>query len=121
MDIASSSFIPWESCMSSLNNVALEEALKRFCICLEEEKYFEGHEILEEAWHPLRRQQDPLASPVKGLINAAIAFEHLRRNRPKSRRVAEIAMASYQRRIREEPRFRETINLVERLRLRWKI
>ncbi len=99
----------------------MDSALKAFCCCLEKGEYFEAHEVLEEAWHPLRRRQDPLAGPVKGLINAAIAFEHLRRDRPKSRRVAGIAMAGYERRIRQEPCLREARELVESLRLKWQI
>jgi len=105
--------------MTFRRNDALEQALKNFCLCLEQGEYFEAHEVLEEAWHPLRRCGDPLAGPIKGLINAAIAFEHLRRNRPKSRRVAQIAMAGYERRIREEPCLRDARKLVNKLRYEW--
>ena len=107
--------------MNFRRNKELEQALVSFCRRLEAGEYFEAHEVLEEAWHPLRRSRDPLAGPVKGLINAAIAFEHLRRNRPKSRRVARIAMAGYERRICREPCLKKATEMVEHLRLRWKI
>jgi len=97
-------------------NEDLDGALVEFCRCLAKEEFFEAHEVLEEAWHVLRQRQDPLASPVKGLINAAIAFEHLRRKRPKSRRVAEMAMAGYLRRIRPEKRLEEACRMIEVLR-----
>jgi predicted metal-dependent hydrolase len=97
-------------------NEDLDGALREFCRLLAKEEFFEAHEVLEEAWHVLRRRQDPLASPIKGLINAAIAFEHLRRNRPKSRQVAEKAMASYLRRIRAEKRLEEACEMIEALR-----
>ncbi len=107
--------------MSFRKNKELEQALVSFCRCLEAGEYFEAHEVLEEAWHPLRRRQDPLAGPVKGLINAAIAFEHLRRDRPKSRRVAQVAMAGYERRICQEPCLHEARELVNKLRFEWGI
>jgi predicted metal-dependent hydrolase len=102
-------------------NEDLDGALREFCRCLSRGEFFEAHEVLEEAWHPLRRNKDPLASPVKGLINAAIAFEHLRRNRPKSRRVATVAMEGYLRRVRREERLDAAYELVESLRETWKI
>ena len=102
-------------------NEDFEEALCHYCSLMEQGEYFEAHEVMEAAWHPLRRQNDPLRHPVKGLINAAIAFEHLRRDRPKSRQVALKAMSGYERRIVPEPRLEEARLLVERLRLEWGI
>ncbi len=99
----------------------LETALKRYCELLEAGEYFEAHEVLEEAWHPLRRRNDPLSGAVKGLINAAIAFEHLKRDRPKSRRVARLAMEGYERRVSDDLRLREAKAAVERLRKSWEL
>ena len=99
----------------------LEAVLGRYCELLAAGEYFEAHEVLEGAWHPLRRRDDPLRHPVKGLINAAIAFEHLRRDRPKSRRVARRAMEGYERRVSDDPRLEEAKAAVERLRKSWGI
>jgi predicted metal-dependent hydrolase len=98
-------------------NEDLEGALREYCRLLEAGEYFEAHEVLEEAWHHLRRIDDPLRSPVKGLINAAIAFEHLKRNRPRAPAVAARAMAAYRRRCRgdESPEIAVCCRLVERL------
>jgi predicted metal-dependent hydrolase len=60
-------------------NDDLEGALKAYIKLLDEEKYFEAHEALEEAWHPLRKSDHALKNLVKGIINAAISFEHLKR------------------------------------------
>ncbi len=79
-------------------NPDLQAALRRYRLLMLEGEYFEAHEVLEEAWHPLRRADDPRRHLAKGLINAAIAFEHLRRDLPKSRRVALKAMQAYDRR-----------------------
>ena len=59
-------------------NHDLESALIAYMRLLDEKAYFDAHEVLEEAWHPLRLKKDPLANLVKGLINAAIAFEHIK-------------------------------------------
>ena len=109
-------------------NADLGSALRRYRALMLEGAYFEAHEVLEEAWHPLRRADDPRRHLAKGLINAAIALEHLRRNRPKSRRVALKAMQAYDRRkaplpssteCREE--FRICCDTVEELRGEWGI
>jgi len=76
-------------------NEDLEGALRAYLQCLEEKEYFEAHEVLEEAWHPLRLRKDPLANFMKGLINAAIAFEHLKRNRPGAKERARRVFACY--------------------------
>ncbi len=60
-------------------NDDLEGALEAYLERLEKEAYFDAHEVLEEAWHPLRLAKNPLANLLKGLINGAIAFEHIKR------------------------------------------
>lgn len=78
-------------------NEDLEGALRHYLQLLEEEQYFEAHEVLEEAWHPLRLRKDPIANYVKGFINGAIAFEHIKRNRKNMQRKAQKVIASYER------------------------
>lgn len=78
-------------------NDDLEGALREYLKLLDEEKYFEAHEVLEEAWHPLRLNKHPLAQAVKGLINGAIAFEHIKRNRKNVQSKAQRVIASYER------------------------
>lgn len=78
-------------------NDDLEGALKEYLQLLEEEAYFEAHEVLEEAWHPLRLGNHSLANLAKGLINGAITFEHIKRNRKKMKNKAQRVIASYER------------------------
>jgi len=78
-------------------NDDLEGALKAYLKLLDEEEYFEAHEVLEEAWHPLRLKKHSLANPVKGFINGAIAFEHVKRNRKNVKAKAQKVIASYER------------------------
>ncbi len=78
-------------------NDDLKGALKRYLVLMDEAAYFEAHEVLEEAWHPLRLKKDPLANLVKGLINAAVGFEHIRRQRDDYAQKARKVMASFER------------------------
>lgn len=78
-------------------NDDLEGALKEYLALLDKEEYFEAHEVLEEAWHPLRLGKHPLRNLVKGLINGAIAFEHIKRNRKNVIDKTGRVIASYER------------------------
>ncbi len=76
-------------------NDDLEGALKTYLLLLDKEEYFDAHEVLEEAWHPLRLADHPLKNLVKGLINGAIAFEHLKRNSNDAEKKAKKVMVSF--------------------------
>lgn len=78
-------------------NDDLEGALKMYMSLLDKEEYFEAHEVMEEAWHPLRLKKHPFANLVKGLINGAITFEHVQRNRENVKDRAQRVIASYER------------------------
>ena len=78
-------------------NEDLEGALKEYIQLLKDREFFEAHEVLEEAWHSLRLKKEPLALLVKGFINGAIAFEHLKRNKKNADYKAKRVMASYER------------------------
>ena len=78
-------------------NEDLEGALKEYLRLLDVEEYFEAHEVLEEAWHPLRLSNHPLKNLAKGLINGAITFEHIKRNRANVKNKAQRVIASYER------------------------
>ena len=78
-------------------NDDLEGALKAYLLLMDEEEYFEAHEVLEEAWHPLRLKDHPLKNLVKALINGAVSFEHLKRNKKDAARKALRVMESYER------------------------
>jgi len=58
------------------------EYLDRFVLCLDEERYFDAHEALEEVWFPRRFEDDSEMKLLKGFINAAVSFELTKRGRP---------------------------------------
>ena len=78
-------------------NHDLEGALKAYLLLLEKGAYFDAHEALEEAWHPLRKANHPLKNLAKGLINGAICFEHIKRNKEASKRKATQVVKSFDR------------------------
>ena len=78
-------------------NHDLQGALEAYIMLLDKEAYFEAHEVLEEAWHPLRLAKDPLANLLKGLINGAITFEHIKRAKKNTKDKAQRVIASYER------------------------
>ena len=57
--------------------------LDRFVKCLDEERFYDAHEALEEVWFPRRFEDDMEMKLVKGFINAAVSFEQTKRGRPK--------------------------------------
>lgn len=81
--------------MRSVSDEKKAECLKIYFNLLKTQEYFEAHEVAEELWHKLRKSNDFATDYFKGLINAAIALEHLKRDKPKSKRVALIAYNSY--------------------------
>jgi len=83
----------------SKENYSLENALIKYIQLLDTKDYFDAHEVLEEAWHPLRKSKHPLANLVKGFINASIALEHLKRDTPTAKNKVTRVIASYQRHI----------------------
>lgn len=82
--------------MLKMNN-DLEGALKEYLALLEQEAYYEAHEVMEEAWHPLRLSNHPLKNLAKGLINGAITFEHIKRDKKGAAAKAVKVIASYER------------------------
>ncbi|MGB6018073.1 MAG: DUF309 domain-containing protein [Sulfurimonadaceae bacterium] len=58
------------------------ENLDRFVQCLDEERFYDAHEALEEVWFPRRFEDDQEMKLLKGFINAAVSFELTKRGRP---------------------------------------
>jgi len=56
--------------------------LDRFVLCLDQERFYDAHEALEEVWFPRRFEDDNEMNLVKGFINAAVSFELTKRGRP---------------------------------------
>lgn len=62
-----------------------KEHFQNYLQCLEEARYFDAHEALEEVWFPRRFEtQNDEVMLIKGFINAAVSFELVKRGRKNS-------------------------------------
>ena len=52
-----------------------KELLDEFVQCLDEQRYYDAHEALEEVWFPRRFEQNNEVYLLKGFINASVSFE----------------------------------------------
>jgi hypothetical protein len=97
----------------------LEATLKKFIGLLERSDYFEAHEVLEHEWHELKKTNHPKANLARGLINAAVAFEHLKRATPTAMSKATKTYNGYLRYRYlcdgSEPSWNEVCKMVERI------
>ncbi len=75
----------------------IANGLEEFISLIERGDFFEAHEILEAVWHKSRAVNHPERLLIKGLINGAIAFEHIKRGRKNYLKCSQITMGSYMR------------------------
>jgi len=61
-----------------------ERLINQFIQYINETKYYEAHEALEEIWFPRRFEDNVEMKLIKGFINAAVSFELIKRGRPES-------------------------------------
>lgn len=55
--------------------------IEAFRYCLEEERFYDAHEALEALWFPRRFEESNEVKYLKGLINAAVSLELMKRGR----------------------------------------
>ncbi len=55
--------------------------LEEFTVCLQQERYYDAHEALEVLWFTRRFEESAEVKLLKGLINAAVSFELIKRER----------------------------------------
>jgi hypothetical protein len=51
------------------------ELLEKFLKCLNEKRYYDAHDALEEIWFPKRFEDNDEIRLLKGFINASVSFE----------------------------------------------
>jgi hypothetical protein len=61
----------------------ITKKIEEFIECLHEERYYDAHEALEEAWFPRRFEDSQEVKLLKGFINASVSFELIKRGREK--------------------------------------
>ena len=61
----------------------MHKRIEEFKRCLDEERFYDAHEALEELWFPRRFENSAEVKILKGFINAAVSFELRKRGRVK--------------------------------------
>ena len=65
-----------------------KELLDEFILCLDEKRYYDAHETLEEIWFPRRFEDSNEMKLLKGFINASVSFELKKKGKlPQSEKV----------------------------------
>jgi hypothetical protein len=59
----------------------ISEKLEEFVLCLDEQRFYDAHEALEEVWFPRRFEKSDEINLLKGFINASVSFELYKRGR----------------------------------------
>jgi hypothetical protein len=60
-----------------------ERLLKAYRVAIDEKRYYDAHEAIEELWFPRRFEECNELKLLKGFINAAVSFELIKRQREK--------------------------------------
>ena len=62
--------------------------IQEYIVCLDEQRYYDAHEALEEAWFPRRFEDDDEIKLLKGFINASVSFELFKQKKiPQSKKI----------------------------------
>lgn len=62
--------------------------IEEFTLCLNEQRYYDAHEALEEVWFPRRFEDNDEMKLIKGFINASVSFELYKQGKiPQSQKV----------------------------------
>jgi len=59
----------------------MKHKIVEFKKCLDEKRFYDAHEALEESWFPRRFEKSDEVLLLKGFINASVSFELVKRGR----------------------------------------
>jgi len=61
-----------------------DKLLREYKLCIDEKRFYDAHEAIEEIWFPRRFEKCNELKLLKGFINAAVSFElsKLQREKP---------------------------------------
>lgn len=94
----------------------MNKELEEYCQHIKNEDYFEAHEALEPLWLKTKKRDYDASLPLKALINAAIAFEHIKRVKPNARTNASSVFKGYTKHKKEvASSYHEIYQLIEQI------
>lgn len=59
----------------------MKQTIEKFKHLIEQQKFYEAHEILEEVWFPIRKTKNDCTLVLKGFINGAVSLELYKRTK----------------------------------------
>ncbi len=59
----------------------MKQIIEKFKQLIEEQKFYEAHEILETVWFPIRKNKNSCCLVLKGFINGAVSLELSKREK----------------------------------------
>lgn len=59
----------------------MKSKITKYLELIENERFYDAHEVLEEWWYPKRFEESDEVRLIKGLINAAVSFELVKKER----------------------------------------
>ena len=59
----------------------MPKVFEKFTELINNERFFDAHEVLEEYWQKIRKTDNPYKNAYRGFINAAVAMELKKRGR----------------------------------------
>ncbi|QSZ40716.1 DUF309 domain-containing protein [Sulfurimonas aquatica] len=66
----------------------INKKIDEYIECIQEHRYYDAHEALEEVWFPRRFEKSHEVKLIKGFINASVSFELIKLGRiPQSKKV----------------------------------
>jgi len=66
----------------------MRNRITQYLKLLQEEHFYDAHEVLEEYWYPKRFEECNEVKLIKGLINAAVSFELVKKGRKEASKKA---------------------------------
>ncbi|MBT5935775.1 DUF309 domain-containing protein [Sulfurimonas sp.] len=72
-----------------------DRLIKEYRLCIDEKRYYDAHEALEEIWFPRRFEKNTEMLLLKGFINAAVSFELVKLGREKPSKIAWLTYLKY--------------------------
>jgi len=85
---------------------------EKFKYLINNELYFDAHEILEEYWHTIRKTDNPYKNIYRGFINAAVSLELKKRGRKNYKKVW-FTYEKYKYLYKEKKEFVEIMNFLD--------
>ena len=94
-----------------------KKLIESYALCIDEKRYYDAHEALEEIWYPRRFEDNNEMRLLKGFINASVSFELIQRGRKKPAKQVWLTYLKYRQLLYKvhSPHLRDYHNLARKI------